>query len=29
VPWLTGPAGMITVVTLGALAAALRTDTDL
>jgi mRNA-degrading endonuclease toxin of MazEF toxin-antitoxin module len=29
VPWLTGPVGMITVVTLEALAVALRTEMDL
>ena len=29
VPWLTGPVGMITVATLHALAAALRTEMDL
>ncbi len=29
VPWLTGPIGMITVTTLDALAAALRTEMDL
>jgi hypothetical protein len=29
VPWLTGPVGMITAVTLDALVAALRTEMDL
>jgi hypothetical protein len=28
-PWLTGPVGMITMVTLDALAVALRTEMDL